>query len=357
MHKTIRVIAFWQQHHFYVQVLLQSQIQPPQRRFDARRIAIVQNFEVVGVAFDQLQLSLGERGAAAGYCVFNARLVQGNHIHVAFHKDALVLFSDGFFSLKSAVQDSVFYVNLRFRAVDVLRDFFVGRHGAPGECGYFPRQIVDGEHHPAAEKVARAVLAAKPQALEQFLAVAGRAGALQQQVAHIGRIAQAEIADSCLAQAAFFEIRQSDRLAFVGIEQLRLKMLQGKIVDQVQRIGQLLLGHLLGRALHLLNFDIVFAGQPAQGFRVGKLLVFHQEGHRIAALTTAETFENVARGADVERGCFFTVKRAQPNAVHPAFTQVHKFLDHLLDPDGVDNFPDGIGRNHGTKIAKSGRDF
>ena len=80
-------------------------------------------------------------------------------------------------------------------------------------------------------------------------------------------------------------------------------MLQPEVVDNVQGISQLGFRHLFWRALHFLNFDVVFPGQPAQGFGVGKVFVLLQKGDRVARFAAAKTLENVARRVHVERRC------------------------------------------------------
>src|SRR5206468_13117449 len=58
--------------------------------------------------------------------VFNACLVQGNHVRVALHKQAFVFPVNGMAGEVCAVKDLAFQIDLIFRRIDVLRRLVVG---------------------------------------------------------------------------------------------------------------------------------------------------------------------------------------------------------------------------------------
>ena len=74
----IGIFSIREQNDLDVQVLFQYQVESAQGCFDPGRIAVVEDLDVGGVTFDQVDLSDGQRGARGSYHVFYPGLVQGN---------------------------------------------------------------------------------------------------------------------------------------------------------------------------------------------------------------------------------------------------------------------------------------
>ena len=109
---------------------------------------------------------------------------------------------------------------------------------------------------------------------------------------------------------------------------------------------------LLGQ-LFFLNLDVIFVGQPAQGFGVGVVLVVHEEPHGVARFAAAETFEDAFGRRNIERRGLLVVERAAANVVGTPFFQRHKFPYHLLYMGGIHDAVYGIFAYHsGCKDTK-----
>ena len=91
----------------------------------------------------------------------------------------------------------------------------------------------------------------------------------------------------------------------------------------------------------LLDFDIVFPGQPFQGFVIVQLLVLHDEMDHVSSLAAAEAFAQSFAGRYAEGGCLFIVERTQADIVDTATAQRHKFRHDIHNLCRVHNPVDG----------------
>ncbi len=92
------------------------------------------------------------------------------------------------------------------------------------------------------------------------------------------------------------------------------------------------------RALFLfLYLYIVFAGQIAQGFRVGEVLVFHHEPHGAAGFAAAEAFVDALGGGYVEGRGFLVVEGTAGHIAGAAALERHEVSHHLFYAGGVQN--------------------
>ena len=113
-----------------------------------------------------------------------------------------------------------------------------------------------------------------------------------------------------------------------------------------------LLGLFFRRQLPLLNLNSVFPGQPAQGLRIGELLVLHQERHSAAPLAGTEILENALAGHHVKRWGLLVGERTQAAHARPALLELDELRHHLLDDGGLQDGVDGILRNHAGEKRK-----
>ena len=157
---------------------------------------------------------------------------------------------------------------------------------------------------------------------------------------------QPEALDDLVAQTASVEVAEAHRTAhLVVIEQVGKVFLRELAhVEEAVPLGLPLL--LLVRQLFLLDFYMVFVGQPPQRLGVGVVLVLYQELHHIASLTASKAFEYALRRRHIERGCLLVVERAAPYMVGAALLQRHKVAYHLLDARRIHNALYGLLVNH-----------
>jgi hypothetical protein len=121
------------------------------------------------------------------------------------------------------------------------------------------------------------------------------------------------------------------------------------MIDGIKAVGYLYQLFLFGADLRFLNFYIIPASQPAQGFYIAQLLMLHHKCDRVAAFTTPKTFEYLFRGRNRKRRRLFIVKRAKPEVIGTSFLQLHKFPHHINDVDAVRDLLYGIRRNQGKQ--------
>jgi len=96
--------------------------------------------------------------------------------------------------------------------------------------------------------------------------------------------------DGIFPETAVLQITQRHIPSFIRIKQLVFEEFLCERINNVQAVGELLFGLLLGAAFGFFNRHIVLCRQPAQGFSIAILLMLHQEPHRITATATTKTF-------------------------------------------------------------------
>jgi hypothetical protein len=228
----IGVLSFRQHYDAYVEVLLQHHIQPTQGRFGPCIITVEQHFNIGRIALDEADLLLGQRSAGRGSHIFNAGLMERQHVSIAFHEDALVFAPDGPLGEVSAVQHFALVVDIRFRRIDILGSFGVLLQDPPSKADDFPRQVVNGEHDAVAEEVA-VVSGGQPQLFQQIDIVSLADGPLGEGCLFIRGEAEAEFSNRFLPEAPFLEIIESHSPAPVRIEELLLEEIPRKLIDDV----------------------------------------------------------------------------------------------------------------------------
>ena len=135
----------------------------------------------------------------------------------------------------------------------------------------------------------------------------------------------------------------------------------------VEEVGEILLGEFgeveegialvlsfflfLGLFL-LLDLDIVFPCQPAEGFGIGEVFVFLKEGDHVASLAAAEAFEDAFGGGDIEGGRLLVVEGATAYVVGSALLERDEVTYHLLDAGGVHDPLYGLLVYHRNKLQK-----
>ena len=150
--------------------------------------------------------------------------------------------------------------------------------------------------------------------------------------------AQLELLDDVVADAAAAEILFADSLSVDVVLQDVMEILTGPLVHDEHRLTLRLLAFLVVRQFALLNLDIVFLRQPAQGLRVGDLLVFHQEVDGVATFATGKALADLTSRRDHKRGRLVVMERAEPLVVNARFTEANELTDHINDVDGVHDF-------------------
>ena len=318
----------------------------------ARRVAVIKYGDVPCVAAYHAYLLGGERGARTGHHVFDARLMHAQHIGVTLDEYAVVKARYLVFGEIYSVQSLALVVNFRFGRVDVLGFGFVAAQYASAKSDDLAGEVMNWEDDTAlvAVVVALFVLAAEPNLDQQVLVVAVFDGEFGEGRAAAGAVAQLEAVDYGVTETTLAEVGEADRLTLVGGHHGVGKVFLGEAVDVEHALALVLRGHFLGSLLAFLNLDIVFLGEVTQGFRVGVMLVLHDETHRVACLAASEAFEDVAGRIDVERRCLLLVERAYADKVGTAFLEGHKLAHHVFNACCLDDFVYGLARYHIAQI-------
>ena len=110
----IGIVVVRKGEHAHVHVGRQQHVDAPERSLDAGGVAVVEHGDVLGEAFDQADLPVGERGAGGGHHVLHPGLVHGYDVRIALHQVARILPHDGIFGLIEAVEDVALVVDRVF---------------------------------------------------------------------------------------------------------------------------------------------------------------------------------------------------------------------------------------------------
>ena len=131
-----------------------------------------------------------------------------------------------------------------------------------------------------------------------------------------------------------------------------MEVLARPLVDDEHRLALRLLTLLVVRQFALLNLDVVFLRQPAQGLGIGNLLVLHQEVDGIATLATGKAFANLTGWRHHKRRCLVIVERTKSLVVNPRLAQVNKLAYNIYDVNGIHNLIDCSTVYHACKVTK-----
>ena len=121
-------------------------------RVGARGVGIEIHHDALGVALERAHLGVGERRAAAGHHVVDARRIDADHVHVAFHQHRVVGLAHRILGAMQIVQHVALAIERRFGRVQIL-GLFAGSQRAAAEADHFAGFVVDREHQPAAKAI------------------------------------------------------------------------------------------------------------------------------------------------------------------------------------------------------------
>ena len=139
-----------------------------------------------------------------------------------------------------------------------------------------------------------------------------------------------------LAYATIAEIRQP-YVAPVGcVLEILLKITHREIVESHHVLTVTLrlalgVGHFM-----LLDFDVIFPGEIAQGFVKRQLLQLHDEADRAPTLPAAEALAHPLGLRHIERRRTVVMERAQPYIIGPATFEGHEVTHHLHYVGGIE---------------------
>ena len=124
----------------------------------------------------------------------------------------------------------------------------------------------------------------------------------------------------------------------------------GLLVDLNKSLALLGPRHLPGGEMLLRQFDLVFGGQLLDRLGKGEVVVLHDKGKDIAALTAAEAVIGASFRVDHEGGGFFGVEGADAFEVYTTALEGYNLADHRRDIGGfldpLDNMVAGSCRRH-----------
>src|SRR5215210_4035645 len=113
------------------------------------RVRVEEGVDPIRVATEHAQVAWGSRRSQRGDSVLNARLVEHQHVRVAFDNESRAFSANGFGDLREAVEQVPFVEDLRLRRVEVLG---LGVAQRPCSEAHDPTPTVrDGEGDPTRE--------------------------------------------------------------------------------------------------------------------------------------------------------------------------------------------------------------
>ena len=260
--------------------------------------------------------------------------MHGDDVGVSFyHVDAICL-DNRAFSLIDAIQLSSLAENLRFRRVDVfLADSFgpVVQYTST-ESQNLAANVEPWENHSTPKTVADAAvfyLIAKSGLDQELFLVAFAEGFLGQSVFGGSAVTQLELLDNIVPNSALAEIGQTDGFSIYMVVKYILEIISGIFIDDEEAFADTLRFFLFVGQFAFLDFDVVFLGQPTQGFWIIHLLMFHDEVNGIASFAAGKAFTESFGGRNIERGCLVIVEWTQAHIVDSSFFEGHKFRYHI----------------------------
>ena len=94
LHVFVGIEILLQLQHAHLKILVEQHLDGSLGGVGARGIGIEIHHDAFGVPFERANLRVGERGAATGHHVANARRIDSDHVHVAFHQHGVLGFAD-----------------------------------------------------------------------------------------------------------------------------------------------------------------------------------------------------------------------------------------------------------------------
>ncbi len=300
-----------------------------------------------------LHLPLGEGGAERGDHILEARLVERDHIHIAFDHDELARGEGGFARGGEVEQCRALVEQLGLGRVEIFRlRGVVERAGAEGDDA--AARIEDRDDQPVAEAIegAAAVIGLHQEAgLEQLaLGEAALEERALQRILGAGGVADAEQLEGVGGEPAALGVAES--IAAVSFMERTLEEGGGGF-ERIEQAEPLLL-HALELGVGLGHGQARLARELLHRFRKGKALGLHDEGELVAMLAAGEAMIEALLVVDGEGRRLLLVEGRQPLPFAACPLQGHAAGDHLAHGQpGADLIEERIGELH----AWSGRRF
>ena len=326
--------------------------------FDTGRIAVVEHGHVVGEAVYHLDLLCGQRRTRRGYHILHTALVHGDNVGITFHQEAAVLLHDGLLGEVDAIEFVALVIDFAFGRVDVLHFDALGGSGqhTSAEGYHFTRQRMDGEDDASPEAVAQAVVVrfvAEAGLHQKLFLISFLEGFLGKGIVAVGTVAQLELLDDVVAEAAAVEVGHTDAASVHVVVEDVLEIVACKQVDDKKTFAFALRLFFFVGQFAFLDFDAVLPGQVTQCLGIGQLFVLHDEVNGVSTLAAGKAFAKPFRGRYVERRCLIVVERTQADIVHSAFAQGDEVGHDIGDLCRVHNPVDGCLVYHDGKSAVS----
>ena len=191
---------------------------------------------------------------------------------------------------------------------------------------------MNGKHHPAPESVGNVVvfpLNGQTGFNQKILVVTGIDSRFGKSVPFVEAVTELKFQDDIITESPFAQITQTDGFSVDMMVEGIGKVFLSKFMDQQHAFAVVAGCLFLVAEFAFAYFNVVFFGQKFQGFVVRKLLLLHDEMHRITSFAAPETFENSLGWRNGKRRRFFIVKRTQTDHVHPAPAQCNVIGHHI----------------------------
>ena len=176
----------------------------------------------------------------------------------------------------------------------------------------------------AVDQSAVVTLVAKSRLDEKLFLVASFQGCFREGIAPREGITQLEFLDDVIPYATAAEILLADGLSVGILEEQAVEIGFCPFVHHIHRLPFVLFLPLFVAEFLFLDLNVVFAGEPAQGFGITDLLVLHEEAHRRSALAAGKAMADAFGWRNDERRRFVIVEGAQPFVVDACLPQCHK---------------------------------
>ena len=323
---SLRVVGVGELEHPDVQVGVFQNVEHPVGGLLTRRVVVVAEHQLLGVAGQYPGVLLGEGGAHGGHHVVKPRLVEGDDIDVALHQHQIGPL--GALGKVEGVDQPPLLEGNGLRGVEVLGPL-LPRQDAAGEAGHLPPHVDDGEHETGAKLVVHAAVLARhgqPGVDELHLAVSLGGQRPGQRVPLLRSRPQAEAGGGARRNLPLGQIVPHPRTAG-ALEVVVVK--PGRVPVGREGPGPLFAPGVIGACVRHLQPRPL--GQQAHRVGKGQVLDLHDEGDHPAPFAAAEAVVNLFIRRNREGGRLFVVKGAQPPQVVSLPGQVDIGGNHVGD--------------------------
>ena len=289
----IRILAFRHIQHPDRKPCLFGNTDCPYRIAPSRVVAVIGKHNILCNTVKQFRMLLAKRSPQGSYDPVNSGCMKADGIHVAFHDNRFLRFTNRLEGHIQAKQGLPFLKDIGFTRIQILWQTVV--HHAASKCNHFSPRVLDRDHHPVDKKVAvmTVLIPYQPCSGKLFRRTAFFNHVRLQRIKRRLGKAQGETFNNRIGNPSVMKIFQRCLAGFCFV-QARRKVTTGQIVNPVHLFSFFFPAHISRRPVRFGDWDIGTSSQRLDRFREGAVLYFLYKGEYISAGMTAVTVKKLS---------------------------------------------------------------